>query len=242
MSRILCHLLVLLLMLLLSGCSAAHTLVAKRNLDVQTQMSDTIFLEPVSPELRTIYIQFRNTSDQPDMLLTPSIHEVLTERGYQVVADPAAAHYMVQANLLQIGRVDQREADRLRHSRYGEPALLGGMAGAALRGPGGYREGAVLGATAGLVTDALVKDVLYTMVTDIQISERPLTAHTVTQQQQQQLAQGHSGQVSWHSSQEIPWQRYQTRIVSTANKANLKFAEAQPALQEGLLHAITGMF
>ena len=33
--------------MVLSGCAAVHTSIAKKDLDVQTKMSDTIFLDPV---------------------------------------------------------------------------------------------------------------------------------------------------------------------------------------------------
>ncbi len=50
--------------LMLSGCSATHTAISKRNLQVQTKMSDTIFLDPVADDKRTVFVQVRNTSDQ----------------------------------------------------------------------------------------------------------------------------------------------------------------------------------
>lgn len=45
--------------LALSGCGAMSTAVKKRNLDVKTQMSETIWLEPSSE--KTVYLQIRNT-------------------------------------------------------------------------------------------------------------------------------------------------------------------------------------
>ncbi|MFD3232071.1 complement resistance protein TraT, partial [Rahnella aceris] len=45
--------------LVLSGCSAMGTAIKKRNLDVKTQMSQTVWLEPSSE--KTVYIQIRNT-------------------------------------------------------------------------------------------------------------------------------------------------------------------------------------
>lgn len=35
---------------------------------------------------------------------------------------------------------------------------------------------------------------------------------------------------------------YQTRVVSSANKVNLEWVEAAPALRTGLTRAISGMF
>jgi len=36
--------------------------------------------------------------------------------------------------------------------------------------------------------------------------------------------------------------RYRTRVLSTANKVNLDFAEAQPVLEEEISRAISGIF
>ncbi|WP_422491663.1 complement resistance protein TraT, partial [Endozoicomonas sp. ALE010] len=35
--------------------------------------------------------------------------------------------------------------------------------------------------------------------------------------------------------------KYQTRVVSTANKVNLKFEEALPELKKGLSNSISGL-
>ena len=61
----------------LSGCGALHTAVAKRNLDVQTKMSSSIFLDPVEPEQRTIFVDIRNTSDKPEFDLKPQVVQSL---------------------------------------------------------------------------------------------------------------------------------------------------------------------
>lgn len=47
---------------LLSGCGAMSTAIKKRNLEVKTQMSETIWLEPSTD--RTVYLQIKNTSDK----------------------------------------------------------------------------------------------------------------------------------------------------------------------------------
>jgi hypothetical protein len=38
------------ILVILSGCAAVHTSIAKKDLDVQTKMSDTVFLDPVGPD------------------------------------------------------------------------------------------------------------------------------------------------------------------------------------------------
>ena len=50
------------LLLIFVSCSTMHTVVSKRNLDVQTKMSDTIWLEPAAANEKTVFIQIRNTS------------------------------------------------------------------------------------------------------------------------------------------------------------------------------------
>ena len=41
---------------LLSGCAATQVAISKRNLDVQTKMSATIFLDPVKESRRTVFV------------------------------------------------------------------------------------------------------------------------------------------------------------------------------------------
>src|SRR3954454_13056369 len=89
------------LCLALAGCQAATTLIDKQNLDVQTHMSDTIFLDPVPDGRRTVYVGARNTSDRPEIDLKYPLIEKLRSRGYTVVSDPRAAQYVIQLNVLQ---------------------------------------------------------------------------------------------------------------------------------------------
>ena len=74
--------------------------------------------------------------------------------------------------------------------------------------------GGLLGGIIETVSGAFVKDVTYSIITDLQISER------------------NGG----------GWKRYQTRVLSTANKVNLEFTEAQPNLEKGLIASISGLF
>ena len=76
---------VLLLALALAGCAAGATAMAKRKLDVQTRMTDTVFLDPVAPAERTVYVDIRNTSDRPDLDIAPQVRDAVAARGYRVV-------------------------------------------------------------------------------------------------------------------------------------------------------------
>ena len=70
------------LALLLAGCAATTTAISKRNLDVQTKMTESIFLDPVPADQRTVYVQVRNTSDKPDFDIEPAVRSAIESRGY----------------------------------------------------------------------------------------------------------------------------------------------------------------
>ena len=51
----------------LTGCAGTDALVNHADLTVHTHMSETVFLDPVGLNQKTIYMGFRNTSDYPDI-------------------------------------------------------------------------------------------------------------------------------------------------------------------------------
>ena len=223
--------------LTLIACSALHTSLEKSDLDVQTKASESIFLEPVSPAKRIIFISVRNTSDK-DLDIKSRIIERLGNSGYRITDDPEAAQFMLQANVLKVGMVDMKAADS-----YLDAGFSGAVIGSAVSSRSDSGKGIVIGALIGIVADSLVDDTLFTMVTDLQVRERPRANESVTQQQSGSNAQGSSASVTQSSGNTVvDWKTYHTRIVSTANQANLKFEEALPSLENGLIRSIAGMF
>ena len=93
--------------LALSGCVATTTAISKRTLDVQTKMTDSIFLEPVTTPDRTVLVEVRNTSDRTELDIAPAVRAALAQRGYRLVDDPQDAQFLLQANVLQVGRTSQ---------------------------------------------------------------------------------------------------------------------------------------
>jgi outer membrane lipoprotein SlyB len=229
----------------LTGCAATHTAVNKRTLNVQTKMSETIFLTPTSPEKKTIFVQIKNTSDKQNLELNPKVTEAMFSKGYTVVADPDKANFLLQANILQVGNVDLREANEALNQGYGSAingAVVGGLVGS-MSGSGGFDSiatGGLIGAGVATIGNALIKDVTFSIITDVQISEKA-NGVAVTQNTNSTLKQGTSGNVIVKSTETTNWKKYQTRILSTANKANLKFNEAEPELIAGLLRSISGL-
>jgi hypothetical protein len=235
---------------LLAGCAATTTAVSKRNLDVQTRMSDSVFIEPVNADRRTVYLNVRNTSDKPDFTVEPAIRRQLEAAGYRVVEDPDQAQFMLQANVLQAGRNSETAAEAAGAGGFGS-AVSGAAVGAGsgfLLGKAGGSDvgltvaGALLGAAIGTVADAYVQDVTYTVITDLRVSERARGGTVVSQSEQQTLGQGSGGSVTQSSSSITDWKHYQTRIVSTANKVNVEWDEAAPFMVDGLTRSIGGIF
>lgn len=221
----------------LGGCAALNTSIEKSDLDVQTRASESVFLEPVSPDKRVIFVSVRNTSDK-DLAIKPRIVSRLKNSGYRVTDDPERAQFMLQANILKVGKDNQDSSDS-----YLEAGFTGAAVGNAVSGSSDTGKGLIFGALAGIVVDSLVDDSLYTMVTDLQIRERPRANEVITQQQSAETTQGSDTSVSQSSKlSTIEWKTYRTRIVSTANQVNLEFDEALVALENGLIRSISGFF
>jgi len=223
--------------LMISGCGAIHTSVEKSELDVQTKMSASVFLDPVAPEKRVVYVRVRNTSDKPGIQIEQAVKQAIIANGYRITDNPDEAQFMLQANVLKAGRANERD------DKSGAGGALTGAAVGSTMGDGdGKVAMAVAGALLGTMIDASVKDIYYTLVTDLRISERPKQDVTVTESNQSTLTQGTSGKNTLSSVEDVQWKRYQTRIVSVANKVNLTFPEAEPHLINGLVQSISNVF
>ncbi|EIL96860.1 complement resistance protein TraT [Rhodanobacter thiooxydans] len=231
-------------LLALGGCAAGSVAISKRQLDVQNKMSDTVFLTPTAN--KTVYVDIRNTSDKPNFNFGPQVATAIQNRGYRIVTNPDDAHFMLQANVLQVGQVSQTAAQAAFGSGFGTPlgGALTGMAAAAvmnnnITGRGLGAVGLAAGA-ADYIAGNMVKDVYYSAIIDVQISER--TKSTVHVSGTQDLAQGASGGERVTYDEESNYKRYRTRVVSTANKVNLKWEEAEPVIVGGVTQSISGVF
>ncbi|MDO4690328.1 MAG: complement resistance protein TraT [Fusobacterium sp.] len=232
-------LVLLIIVFTITSCSALHTTISKRNLDVQTKMSDTIWLDPVAGD-KTVFLQIRNTSGK-NLTIENRIISKMQEKGYRVVGDPSMARYWLQANILKVDKVDLREVSP---DTFSNVVLAGGI-GAAL---GGTRSGGIYtavgwglaAATISTIADALVKDINYAMVTDILITEK--TGKTVSVTTKNVVKQGTSGARTSTSSESTNVDKYSTRVLSIANKVNLKFEDAVPVLEEELVNVLSGIF
>jgi hypothetical protein len=227
--------------LFISGCGAASTAIEKRNLEVQTKMSDSIFLEPVSPQKQIVYLRVRNTTDK-DVEVEQEIRTSFEAKGFKIVNNPDEAYFMIQANILQVGKTDGTDSDSALKSGFGG-GLLGAGVSMATGGSGNnIGIGAAVGALVGVLADTMVKDIYFSMVTDVEIRQRPSLDESVSQHESNYSEQGTTSTISQNvNTNNAQWKTYRTRVMSTANKVNLEFEEAQPELIKGLARSLSGL-
>lgn len=236
--------------LILSGCAAVHTSIAKKDLDVQTKMSDSIFLDPVEPDLKIVYLNIRNTSDKTNFDITATVIRALEGRGYRITNNPKEARYWLQVNILSVDKASPTAAESALRSGYGGSVSLGAAvgtaAGAAIDGWAGAGIGGLAGMAAFGIADtiagAAVKDVTFMAITDVEIAERVDDGVIVREDKQQDAKQGVGGARRQTSTKVSDMNKYRTRVVSTANKVNLQYEEAALELTNGLARSISGLF
>jgi hypothetical protein len=88
----------------------------------------------------------------------------------------------------------------------------------------------------------LVHDVTFMVVTDIQLTENAPSGAYVRTDLQIDNKQGSTGRSRQTVSSVGEKLKYQVRIVSTANKVNLKFTEAHAPLADGIARSLAGLF
>ena len=225
-------------LLIIGGCSSLETAVKKRNIETQTKISETIWLNPEFITDKTIFIQVKNTS-MSDISIEKGLKNILVQKGYKIVNTPKTANYWLQINILKLEKLSLNTSD----------AALSGLTGAGIGALlGGYNTGStntavawgLVGGALGILSDTLIDDTFYGMITDILVSER--TPYKVKSSAISTTTQGTQGRNFSVSESSGNMNRYQTRVISTANKMNLKFEEAEPVLRAELLKAIGNIF
>ncbi|EEQ3444592.1 complement resistance protein TraT [Escherichia coli] len=200
-----------------------------------------MWLEPASE--RTVFLQIKNTSDKDMSGLQGKIADAVKARGYQIMTSPDKAYYWNQANVLKADKMDLRESQGWLSRGY-EGAAVGAALGGGITAYNTGSAGTTLGvglATGliGMAADAMVEDINYTMITDVQIAERTRTS--VRTDNVAALRQGTSGSKIQTSTETGNQHKYQTRVVSSANQVNLKFEEAKPHLEDQLAKSIANI-
>jgi Enterobacterial TraT complement resistance protein len=210
--------------------------------DTDLISSNNFFLPPSTQ--KTVFIQARNSSDNQDV----SFHDLgarLTAKGYQIIQDPSAAHYVVLANIVYCNITKpEMPVEAMVASGYGSAfnSAMGAMQGltsmASMAGPYGAMGGAAasmgLSAIQGIgdlfssssSAPKMPDDVNYACVADVQITEQ----RTVQLPSGMKMGSGQDAGV------------YQTRLAADVHQKKLDEAEATPLLQQKLSAAVAGNF
>jgi len=226
----------------LSGCVAAtHTAISKRNLAASTHMTDSVFISPPTEEQNCIYVKVTNTTDKQEITLDSKLTSSLISKGYKIAQFANQADYMLQANVLQAGEISEQDLHSARTSGYGG-AVMGALLGVGVtNGWGGAAAGGLAGGLISVAADALVKDVTISVIVDVRISEKRAPG-SLQMETRQNLDTGMNSKQTIVETTDTQWMKYQTRILSHANKMNLKLEEALPVIVDGIVNSLGGIF
>lgn len=232
-------------LLALSGCAAVHTSIAKKDLDVQTKLSTSVFVDPVPPEKRKIYLEVRSAVMEFDRnAFRSALNNQISSsgNGCTFVDSPDNAQYTMSVFVRNLEKASPSAAENYLSSGF-QGVTIGSAA--AYAGGGGYREAAAGGIIGGLVStaaNAMVKDVTYLLVADIQIKERAKKGVIVRKDSKINTKISDDGASTQTSSEVSNQKEYRTRVVTTANKANLELEEAQPLMFDKTAYAMASFF
>ncbi|WP_323732727.1 complement resistance protein TraT [Candidatus Bandiella euplotis] len=65
----------------LTGCGTTQKLIKHGKLEVQTKMSDTVFLDPIDDDKKTVILQIRNTTDKEGLDIEAQIKSAIEAKG-----------------------------------------------------------------------------------------------------------------------------------------------------------------
>lgn len=106
----------------------------------------------------------------------------------------------------------------------------------------GAAVGGVVGGAAELISGALVKDVTYMRVSDVQIKEKAAASVILRKDSKIDAKISDAGSSQQTVSEVGNKKEYRTRTVTTANKANLKLEEAEELMFKKAAYAMAGFF
>lgn len=241
--------------LLLSGCATS-------NLQTSAKMTQSVFINPVAKEKRTVFITMKNTSGT-DINLERTISQTLGSKGYMLVDDPEAASYVLMTNVLYCNKKQE--------NNVGQGVGLGGIGGALANSGSNNRSVAAAGLAGAIVGGLIAKateDTIYQMQVDIVIREKAkgkVTSTTGNIAGQASVKDGQkagfvnsfggqirdteaSGQLNSNSvntnaqTYETDFLEHKTMMFAEATKMSLTLEEATPILEQKIATQIAGLF
>lgn len=234
---------------LLGGCAATETALSHKDLEVQARTSTAIFVDPVPRPKRTIYLDIKSGVMEFDRRKFKEFvkQEFTTnDNGYQIVDDPDEAQFQMVAYVLNLEKASPTAADEALGKGYTGGAIVGGAAIGAVGNHANPGTGAVVGGILGggteLISGALVKNVTYMLVCDVQITEKAKAGVIVRKDTKVNTKVSDAGTSQQTVSEATNRKEYRTRIVTTGNKVNLKLEDAQDLMFKKTAYSMSGFF
>lgn len=246
--------------LLFTGCATTE-------LQTSAKMTQSIFINPVSKDKRTVFVNMKNTSGQ-NINLYAKVEGELKAKGYSVIDDPEVATYVLMTNVLYCDK--KRENNTAQGIAPG--AVGGAIIGAATanrsgQGTAGAVGGLIGGAVGGLIAKA-TEDTIYQMQVDIVIREKAKgKVNTTTGSKSGQASvtdskkagfadsfagairsEDASGKLNSNTAQinsqsyETDYIEQKTMMFAEATKMDLKIEDAVPVLEGKIATQIAGLF
>lgn len=242
---------------LFTGCATSE-------LQTNSRMTQSIFINPVAKNKRLIFVSSKNTSGQR-INLENTIYRELEAKGYTIVEDPEQATYILMMNVLY--------CDKKQENNAVGAGLAAGALGAGVAGYNGHSTGGTIGiglgaAAVGALIGKATEDTIYQMQVDIVIREKAksaVSASNVTVNGQARVydsskagfvnsfggsvrdanASGHlNSNTASASAQnyETDYIEHKTMLFAEATKMNLTLPEATPILEKQIAYQIAGLF
>lgn len=250
-----------LILISLATATLFFTGCATSQLQTSAKMTQSVFINPVAKDKRTIFISTKNTSGT-DINLEQRIVQALYAKGYTIVDDPEMASYVLMTNILYCNKKSE--------NNVASGAMMGGVAGAIGNSGSNGRSMAVAG-LAGAVVGGLIgkatEDTIYQMQVDIVIREKAkgkVMASTGSVAGQAYVRDGQksgfqnsfggpvrddtSGRINSNTynnssqSYESDYIEHRTMMFAEATKMDLTLQEATPILEQKIAQQIAGLF
>ena len=203
----------------LAGCATSRMMIRHGDLDSQTEMSESVFLELRSDLPPAVYVAEASTAGR-ELTIRPALDRQLTASGYTLVDAPEKATYIIQINHLRLVE-SELQGDQSVSDAIGNAWMAGGGAALAthiLGATGAAGEVGLVVGVLGFLLDSKTKHIAHTLTTDVLLTER---------------ISGGEGDAELRF--------HETRIVSGASKVNLKLEEGLPAMVNGLSRSLAGL-
>ena len=216
----------------LLGCASSQ-------MQTNVQMTQSIFLNPVPPSERNVYIQVRNTSGQNVNLMNQLVFD-LQGMGYNVVYNPYYASFVLMVNVLY--------CNTKQDNHIVEGAVIGGLGSGAVAGLAGEDLGDSLaigaaGALAGGVIGDLESETTYEMQVDVLIKQKiqnNFNQNFTTVDPNTNNYYGATGNP--YEQNPLGYSNYSTTIVATAKEHDLNLYQAIPILEQKIAMQIAQIF